>query len=98
MFFGTPFRGAEGIGQAEMLEAARREYDKDQVQGEVVKILEPGNEFLHDLVGKFTKIRWKQNKAQIACFYELKPSNVGTVVGGIARMVRYFRPHPYVYD
>ncbi|KAH7109609.1 hypothetical protein B0J11DRAFT_401476, partial [Dendryphion nanum] len=30
VFFGTPFRGAEGMSQMEMLEAARREYQEDE--------------------------------------------------------------------
>ncbi|KAF2804502.1 uncharacterized protein BDZ99DRAFT_363154, partial [Mytilinidion resinicola] len=30
IFFGTPFRGAEGMSQMEMLEAARREYHEDE--------------------------------------------------------------------
>ncbi|EDU47311.1 hypothetical protein PTRG_12118 [Pyrenophora tritici-repentis Pt-1C-BFP] len=33
IFFGTPFRGAEGMNQMEMLEAARREYHEDQRGG-----------------------------------------------------------------
>ena len=82
MFFGTPFRGAGGMSQAEMLEAARREYEENQVQGEVLNILVPGNEFLQDLVDKFSKTLSKQDKVEIACFYELKSSNVGAIVGG----------------
>ncbi|KAF1928480.1 uncharacterized protein M421DRAFT_62386, partial [Didymella exigua CBS 183.55] len=34
IFFGTPFRGAEGMNQMEMLEAARREYHEDQGRGQ----------------------------------------------------------------
>ena len=36
--------------QVEMLAAALKEYDEDEVQSEVLKILDPGNEFLQDLV------------------------------------------------
>ncbi|KAF2176599.1 hypothetical protein K469DRAFT_678515 [Zopfia rhizophila CBS 207.26] len=86
IFFGTPFRGAEGMTQTEMLEAARTAYNEDQVEEEVLKILEPGNEFLQDLVDQFGKIQSKPNKAQVACLYELKPSNVGAIVGGKLRM------------
>jgi hypothetical protein len=75
------------MSQTEMLAAALREYDPDQVQGEVLKILEPGNEFLQELVDKFGKTRSAPNKAQVACFYELKSSNVGAIVGGQARTV-----------
>jgi hypothetical protein len=63
IFFGTPFRGAEGMKQSKMLEAARREYEDDQMQTEVLQILEPGNEFLQDLVDGFGKTRSQANKA-----------------------------------
>ncbi|KAF2472617.1 uncharacterized protein BDR25DRAFT_284166 [Lindgomyces ingoldianus] len=81
IFFGTPFRGAEGMTQMEMLEAARMEYRDDEVQPEVLKILEPGNEFLQEVVDQFGKTRRLANMAQVACFYELKSSNVGKIVG-----------------
>ncbi|KAF2193588.1 hypothetical protein K469DRAFT_691138 [Zopfia rhizophila CBS 207.26] len=81
LFFGTPFRGAEGMSQMEMLEAARREYHEDEVQTDVLKILEPGNEFLQEVVDQFWKTRRQANKAEVACFYELKLSNVGKIVG-----------------
>ena len=63
-----------------MLAAALREYDQDQVQGQVLEILEPGNEFLQDLVDRFGKTRSTPNKALVTCFYELKSSNVGAIV------------------
>ncbi|KAK4991376.1 hypothetical protein LTR66_006561 [Elasticomyces elasticus] len=85
MFFGTPFRGAEGMRQSEMLEAALREYEPEQVQEDVLRILKPGDEFLQELVDKFGETRSQANKAHVACFYELKPSNVGAIVGGQAR-------------
>ncbi|KAH8696892.1 hypothetical protein GQ44DRAFT_789090 [Phaeosphaeriaceae sp. PMI808] len=77
LFFGTPFRGAEGMSQMEMLEAARQEYEEDEVQPQTLQILEPGNEFLQELVDQFGKMRTPTNKAVVACFYELKASNVG---------------------
>jgi hypothetical protein len=87
VFFGTPFRGAEGMSQVEMLAAAQREYDDDDIQPQVLKILEPGNEFLQDVVDQFGNIRKKTNKVQIACFYELKATDVGKVVGKSSRTV-----------
>lgn len=75
------------MSQTEMLAAALREYEPDQVQPEVLKILEPGNEFLQELVGKFGKTRSVLNKAHVACFYELKSSNVGAIVGKEERTV-----------
>jgi hypothetical protein len=75
------------MSQVEMLEAARREYQEDEVQPEVLKILEPGNEFLQEVVDQFGKTRKQVSKAQVACFYELKPSNVGKIVGKENRTV-----------
>ena len=71
----------------EMLEAARREYHKDEVQIDVLKILEPGNEFLQEVVGQFGRMRRQANEAEVACFYELKSSNVGKIVGKQDRTV-----------
>jgi hypothetical protein len=73
---------------SEMLEAAQREYGGDQIQTEVLRILEPGNVFLQDLVDNFGKTRSQANKVHVACFYELKPSDVGTIVGKQAKTVR----------
>jgi hypothetical protein len=81
VFFGTPFRGAEGMSQSEMLQAALSEYEQDEVHTEVLNILDPGNELLQDLVDGFGKTRSLPNKANIACFFELQPSNVGAIVG-----------------
>lgn len=75
------------MSQVEMLAAARREYEEDEVQTDVLKILEPGNEFLQEVVDQFGKTRRQANKAQVACFYELKSSNVGRIVGKVDRTV-----------
>jgi hypothetical protein len=87
IFLGTPFRGAEGMSQVEMLAAAQREYQQDEIQPEVLKILEPGNEFLQEVVDQFGKTRRQPNKAQVACFYELKSSNIGRIVGKTEQIV-----------
>ncbi|KAF7578891.1 hypothetical protein PtrM4_031310 [Pyrenophora tritici-repentis] len=82
IFFGTPFRGAEGMNQMEMLEAARREYHEDQVQPTALEVLQPGNMYLREVVDSYLKkTRGQTNKIQIACFFELKSSNVGRIVG-----------------
>jgi hypothetical protein len=81
IFLGTPFRGTEGMKPVEMLEAARSQYQENEVQPAVLGILEPGNEFLQELVDQFGKTRMVASKAQVACFYELKSSNVGRIVG-----------------
>lgn len=75
------------MSQMEMLEAARREHQEDEVLADVLKILEPGNEFLQEVVDQFGKTRMQANKAQVACFYELKVSNVGKIVGREDRTV-----------
>jgi hypothetical protein len=41
VFFGTPFRGAEGMSQSEMLQAALSEYERDEVHPEVAQHLRP---------------------------------------------------------
>jgi hypothetical protein len=69
------------MSQMEMLEAARREYGADKVQPGVLNILAPGDEFLQDLVDRFVSMWRGTNKAQVACFIELKPSNIGKIVG-----------------
>lgn len=70
-----------------MLAAAQREYQQDEIQPEVLRILEPGNEFLQEVVDQFGKTRRQANKAQVACFYELKPSSVRWIVGKTDRTV-----------
>ena len=90
VFFGTPFRGSKSLSQTEMLAAAYKEHHPDFVQPEVLNILEPGNEFLQELVKRFSKMRAKSPRLDVACFFELKPSNVGAIVGGQNRIVRCF--------
>lgn len=75
------------MSQVEMLAAAQREYQQDEIQPEVLKILEPGNEFLQEVVDQFGRTRKQVKKAQVACFYELKTSNVGRIVGMSDRTV-----------
>jgi hypothetical protein len=75
------------MSQVEMLAAAQREYQPDEIQPEVLKILEPGNEFLQEVVDQFGKTRMRAKKAQVACFYELQSSNVGRIVGKTDRTV-----------
>jgi hypothetical protein len=87
VFFGTPFRGSDGIKLSEMIEAAQREYDEDQIHPQILQILEPGNEFLDDLVDQFTRTRSGLTASPIFCFYETKLSNVGGIVGGRPRIV-----------
>jgi hypothetical protein len=72
----------EEMNQMEMLEAARRDYHEDQVLPTAVEVLQPGNVYLKDVVDSYLKKTGGQmNKAQIACFYELKSSNFERLVG-----------------
>ena len=80
IFFGTLFRGAAGLNQSELLRAAQSQYEGDQVQGAVLNILAPGNESLTDLITFFFKTRQEKDKAYMACFFELKSSNVGAIL------------------
>jgi len=88
IFLGTPFRGAEGLSQSEMLQAALSQYDEREVYAPKMEILDPGNELLQDLVDNFGQLRSQPNRAEIACFFELEPSDVGALVGTERKMVR----------
>jgi hypothetical protein len=47
-----------------------------------LEVLQPGNVYLREVVdGYLKKTRGQINKTQVACFYELKSSNVGRIVG-----------------
>ncbi len=72
-----------------MLEAALRYYRPDQVQGQNLKILQPGDEAMTDLLDDFGRLRRKALRdAQVACFYERKRSNVGAIFREEEAMVR----------
>jgi hypothetical protein len=75
------------MSPVEMLEAARSKYQDEEVQSSILKILEPGNEFLQELVDQFGMIRRQAKKIQVACFYELKASDIGKIVGNKKRTV-----------
>jgi hypothetical protein len=81
IFLGTPFRGAPGLTQSEMIQAAEALY-RDTVQGEVLRVLDSNDELLLEMVHVFEKIRAQSpDKAQIACFFEQKPCNVKAILG-----------------
>jgi len=76
------------MNQMEMLDAARRDYQEDQVLTTALEVLQPGNIYLKDVVDNYLKrTRGQINKTQIACFYEQDVSNVGGIVGKQDRMV-----------
>jgi len=83
LFFGTPFRGAGGLNQTEMLQAIQSQYnDGHQIQGSNLNILAPGNETLMDLMDEFFETRQERHIARVACFFEQKPSNVAAIYKG----------------
>jgi hypothetical protein len=89
VFFGTPFRGADGMSQSEMVQAAARVYTEEDIEREPLYILDPGNELLQYLVDDFQKRVWvKMPHARIACFFELQASEIGAIVGQQRRKVR----------
>lgn len=71
VFFGTPFRGSEGLRQIVM--ARRGDGSAETIPLQGLDLLKPGNEILRDMISQFTRTR----KARVACFYELRTSNVG---------------------
>ncbi|KAF5852116.1 hypothetical protein GGP41_000810 [Bipolaris sorokiniana] len=81
IFFGTPFRSAEGMSQMEILDAARRKYHDNQVQPVALEVLRSGNAYIEDLVNRFlVTMRGRTNRTRVVCFFELELSNVGKVV------------------
>ena len=70
-----------------MVAAALSKFRPDQVEGESLRILVPGDEFLQDTVDRFLETRLEPKPAPVACFYETKSSNVGAIVGGPAKKV-----------
>lgn len=76
------------MNQMEMLDAARRDYQEDQVLTTALEVLQPGNMYLKDVVDNYLKkTRDQIHKTNIACFYESEVSNVGGIVGKQDRMV-----------
>jgi hypothetical protein len=64
-----------------MIQAAEALY-RDTVQRENLRILDPGDEMLLEMVHLFEKIpAQSSSNAQIACFYEQKPCNVKAILG-----------------
>ncbi|THY37648.1 hypothetical protein D6C98_10652 [Aureobasidium pullulans] len=74
--------------KSEMLQAALSQYDETEVHASKMGILDPGNELLRDLVDNSGQIRSQSNRAEVACFFELEPSDVKALVGAQRRMVR----------
>ena len=87
MFLGTPFRGAGGMRHGVMIEAAQRAFPDDMIQADTLQILQQSSDMLDYIVDAFNKTRGGTNQIRTACFWEMKPSNIGKLVGGINRTV-----------
>ncbi|KAH8726766.1 hypothetical protein GQ44DRAFT_825709 [Phaeosphaeriaceae sp. PMI808] len=73
VFLGTPFRGAEGMNQHELLEAACfGNPEGNMMNSDSWRIYEAGNEFLQDCLHRFTKV---SSHITINCFWELKAAS-----------------------
>ncbi|KAL6246170.1 hypothetical protein RBB50_007323 [Rhinocladiella similis] len=89
IFFSTPFRGADGMSQADMIRAAQEVCQRaEDIEAEPLHILTPDNELLQTLVDDFQKRVWgHMTQTQMRCLYELQKSNVGGIVkNGSERM------------
>ena len=75
------FRSAEGLSQSKILDTACQEYELDQIQGDILRVLEPGNEFLQDIIDKFGRIWLQPNKLLMIYFFKLKTSNINMIMG-----------------
>ena len=64
-----------------------QEHSRDRIQDETLRILQPGNEMLQQMLDRFGKIRSRGPQMQIACFFESKSSEVGAIVGKQERTV-----------
>lgn len=82
-----------GLSQSEILQAALSQYE----QPEVLRILDPGNELLHDLVDRFSRIRSGSKKIEVSCFFELQGSDVGIIVGKELGRVSMLSVLPFEY-
>lgn len=91
MFFGTPFHGADGLNQGEMLAAALHHYSRDVTHTRTLQILMPGDPYLTRLVNDFTEtVLSAENRPQIACFFEMNPTDVGQIFDESRKV---FTPH-----
>ena len=88
LFLGTPFRGSGRLNQGEMIRAAQSQYEDDQIVGENLNVLAPGNESLMDLMDVYFETRQEDHRAYVACFFEQKRSNVGAILKGSRVQVR----------
>lgn len=81
VFFGTPFRGIPGaLGNGRIKEYVIS--TGDPVQGDILSVLRPANQDLHETLRDFISIATDALKLpKIVCFYEQKQSKVWALAG-----------------
>ncbi|KAI1426618.1 hypothetical protein F5Y12DRAFT_272581 [Xylaria sp. FL1777] len=78
-FMGTPFRGAEQVGQMEMISGARNLFKN--VHPGILSITKPNDELLNEIVSGFMQKQGElRNPARLVCFFELEPCDVMAVI------------------
>jgi len=81
IFLGTPFRGSPQLTQTELIRAAEAKH-LDTVQDDVLRILQPDDEMLLDVVSDFTKVQaHSPNKIHVVCFFEERTCDVYAILG-----------------
>jgi hypothetical protein len=78
-FFGTPFRGTDPWFRDEAPRAAAAL--GVQVQSDILKMLDPDNSDLCEIRNGFLARRGRHGTPKLVCFWEMRESNVGAIVG-----------------
>ncbi|RWA09422.1 hypothetical protein EKO27_g5687 [Xylaria grammica] len=79
VFFGTPFRGRQGLSLQQMVEAIAQSSPDIDIYPETMALSVEENPYLDDLVNRFMTARLKY-PIPIRCFYETEPSPVSRVL------------------
>jgi hypothetical protein len=81
IFLGTPFRGAHELTLSQIIQAVGAS-KRPTIQGQILRILEPEDEMLLEIVHTFERILAKSStRPVLACFFELKPCDLNVIVG-----------------
>ncbi|KAK4160854.1 hypothetical protein QBC43DRAFT_244760 [Cladorrhinum sp. PSN259] len=97
IFFGTPFRGRQGLSLEQIVEAvAKGKFAKDnpdlRIYPETMALSVEGNPYLQDIVDRFTATRRGDHPIPLWCFYETEPSAVGKTLGNADLKKEYLVP------
>ncbi|KAI0892242.1 hypothetical protein F4806DRAFT_241780 [Annulohypoxylon nitens] len=81
VFFGTPFRGADGEGQMKLIEAAQALHS-GKVDASVLRITQRNDEVLQRILNDFEDFhRHQETEMTLVCFYETKTCDVMSILG-----------------